>query len=43
MPRYAPTFLRSATFGYLLSAATGTGLVILIVLGAGWIFGRRAE
>jgi cobalt/nickel transport system permease protein len=30
MPRYAPSFLHSPSFGYLLSAMSGTGLIILI-------------
>jgi cobalt/nickel transport system permease protein len=28
---YAPTFIRSGSFGYLVSAATGVGLIILLV------------
>jgi cobalt/nickel transport system permease protein len=46
MPRYAPPFLRSASFGYLLSAVTGTGLTILVFLSAGWAargFRRQRE
>jgi cobalt/nickel transport system permease protein len=35
MPRYAPPFLKSPAFGYLLSAMTGTGLILLVVLLAG--------
>jgi cobalt/nickel transport system permease protein len=30
MPDYAPTFLKSAAFGYIMSAMTGTGLIILV-------------
>jgi cobalt/nickel transport system permease protein len=30
MPRYAPPFLRSRGFGYVLSAMAGTGLIILV-------------
>ena len=42
MPRYAPPFLKSATFGYMLSALAGTGLIILAVcLTAGWLLRRR--
>jgi cobalt/nickel transport system permease protein len=41
MPRYAAPFLRSAGFGYLLSALTGTGLTILVFLFAGWLAHRR--
>jgi cobalt/nickel transport system permease protein len=35
MPRYAPPVLKSAGWGYLLSAITGTGLIILLFLAAG--------
>ena len=31
--RYAPPYVRSAAFGYLLSAMFGTGLVVLASLG----------
>ena len=41
MPRYAPTFLKSETFGYMLSAVSGTGLIILVFLLAGWVATRR--
>jgi cobalt/nickel transport system permease protein len=43
MPRYAPPFLKSPSFGYMLSAVSGTGLIILVFLVAGWITGRRSE
>jgi cobalt/nickel transport system permease protein len=43
MPRYAPPFLKSPTFGYMLSAVSGTGLIILVFLLAGWISSRRQE
>ncbi|HWE50999.1 MAG TPA: cobalt transporter CbiM [Bryobacteraceae bacterium] len=32
MPRYAPPLLKSAGWGYLLSAITGTGIIILLFL-----------
>lgn len=41
MPRYAPPFLKSASFGYLLSALAGTGVTILVFLFAGWILNRQ--
>lgn len=41
MPRYAPPFLRSASFGYLLSSVAGTGVIILLFTLAGWMAGRR--
>jgi cobalt/nickel transport system permease protein len=37
-PSYAPPFLRSASFGYFLSAAFGSGLILLAALVANWIF-----
>jgi len=42
MPRYAPPFLKSAAFGYALSAMLGAGIIIFIFLAAGWIFRGRA-
>jgi cobalt/nickel transport system permease protein len=42
MPRYAPPFLKSASFGYLLSSLAGTGLIILGVVFMGWILRGRA-
>jgi cobalt/nickel transport system permease protein len=42
MPRYAPVFVKSAAFGYLLSAMAGTGVIMLVFLIAGWISNRRA-
>jgi len=41
MPRYAPPFLKSAAFGYLLSAMVGTGLILLVVLFGGWMLQNR--
>ncbi len=32
LPRYAPVFIRSASFGYLVSAMAGVGLIILVLL-----------
>ena len=40
MPGYAPPFLKSAGFGYLLSALMGTGAMILVFLLAGWVTNR---
>jgi cobalt/nickel transport system permease protein len=40
MPRYAPPFLKSASFGYLLSAMAGTGMIILLFLLAGLVSSR---
>ncbi len=44
-PAYAPTFVRSRGFGYLLSAMFGVGLLLVISLLARLIFerGRRTE
>ncbi len=43
MPRYAPAFLHSAAFGYMLSAAVGTGLVVFATLFAGWLIRARVK
>lgn len=43
MPRYAPAFLKSAQLGYLLSAMTGVGLIILFSLAAGGLARRRSR
>jgi cobalt/nickel transport system permease protein len=40
-PDYAPPFLRSASFGYILSALFGAGLILLTALLADTIFARR--
>jgi cobalt/nickel transport system permease protein len=32
IPDYAPTFMRSESFGYILSAMVGTGLILLVFL-----------
>ena len=37
-PSYAPPLLRSASFGYLLSAAFGSGLILLAALAVNWVF-----
>jgi cobalt/nickel transport system permease protein len=41
MPRYAPPFLKSAGFGYMLSALFGTGLIIFASLVTGWLVRGR--
>lgn len=45
MPDYAPPFLKSAAFGYIMSAMVGTGLIILIFFLLGWMtrIGRGRE
>jgi cobalt/nickel transport system permease protein len=42
MPAYAPPFLHSPIFGYIMSAITGAGLIISIFLAVGW-FARRQK
>jgi cobalt/nickel transport system permease protein len=37
IPDYAPPFMKSEVFGYILSAVFGTGLIILAFLLIGWI------
>ncbi len=41
--RYAPSFIRSASFGYFVSAATGVGLIIVVCLLVRWLFKRQPE
>ena len=43
MPGYAPGFLKSEKMGYFLSAMAGTGLIILLGLGAGRLTRGRRE
>jgi cobalt/nickel transport system permease protein len=40
IPDYAPPFIRSLVFGYLLSAMMGTGLIILIFLVISWLMDK---
>lgn len=37
IPDYAPTFMKSETFGYIVSAVVGGGLIILVFLLIAWI------
>jgi cobalt/nickel transport system permease protein len=44
IPDYAPPFLKSETFGYVVSAIVGTGLIIITFYFIGWAtrrFGRN--
>ena len=46
IPDYAPPFMQSQEFGYVLSAMFGTGVIILLFLIAGWLarmFSRPPE
>jgi cobalt/nickel transport system permease protein len=40
-PSYAPPFLHSSFFGYFLSAAFGSGLILLAALVVDWLFAAR--
>ena len=42
IPDYAPPFMHSESFGYVLSAIAGAGLIILVFSGLSWLMGRRA-
>ncbi len=37
IPDYAPPFLKSAAFGYIMSAMVGTGIIILVFFLIGWL------
>jgi cobalt/nickel transport system permease protein len=39
IPAYAPSFMHSATFGYILSAVFGAGLITLAFFAISWIAG----
>jgi cobalt/nickel transport system permease protein len=43
IPRYAPAALKSPQLGYILSAMTGTGLIIFLSLGLGRLLSGRAQ
>jgi len=43
IPAYAPPFLRSATFGYVLSAAFGAGVILLGAVMAEWTLARGRQ
>jgi len=40
-PSYAPPLLHTPSFGYLLSAAFGSGLILLVALVVDWAFAAR--
>jgi cobalt/nickel transport system permease protein len=40
-PDYAPPFLRNSSFGYLLSAAFGSGLILMAALTLNWAYAAR--
>ena len=40
VPDYAPAFLSSEKFGYIMSAIFGTGIIIALFLIVGWIAGK---
>jgi len=40
LSRYAPSFIRSASFGYLVSAMVGVGLIIVAALLLSWLLAR---
>jgi cobalt/nickel transport system permease protein len=41
LSRYAPSFIRSASFGYLVSAMVGVGLIIALALLLNWLLAGR--
>ena len=41
LSRYAPSFIRSASFGYLVSAMVGVGLIILLASLLNWLLALR--
>ena len=43
MPDYAPPFMKNEKFGYVLSALFGSGLILLVFLGLGWLAGKTSR
>ena len=41
--RYSPAFIRSATFGYFVSAMVGVGLIIAVCLVANWLLRKSGS
>jgi len=41
LSRYAPSFIRGAAFGYLVSAMVGVGLIIVAAMLLNWLLARR--
>jgi cobalt/nickel transport system permease protein len=42
IPDYAPSFMQSESFGYILSAVVGAGLIVLLFAALSWLMSRRA-
>jgi cobalt/nickel transport system permease protein len=42
IPDYAPAFMHNASFGYVMSAVMGAGLILLVFAGLSRLFGRGA-
>ncbi len=40
IPDYAPPFMQSEAFGYILSGVVGAGLIVLLFTGLSWLMGR---
>lgn len=41
IPDYAPPFMHSEVFGYVLSAVVGAGAILLLAAALSWLAGRR--
>jgi cobalt/nickel transport system permease protein len=42
MPAYAPPFMQSASFGYIMSAMIGAGLIIVVFMLIDWLARKRS-
>ena len=40
IPDYAPPFMHHESFGYILSAVVGAGLILLVISALSWLMGR---
>jgi cobalt/nickel transport system permease protein len=42
LPDYAPAFMHNESFGYILSAILGVGLILIVVSALSWLYSRAA-
>jgi cobalt/nickel transport system permease protein len=42
LPDYAPAFMHNESFGYILSAIVGVGLILIVVSALSWLYSRAA-
>jgi hypothetical protein len=43
MPAYAPPFMQSPSFGYIMSAMIGAGLIMAVFMLIDWLMRKRSR